>query len=37
MNNGVGDRDAMRAFVNVFLEDSPARIDILDLILPYLD
>jgi len=37
MNAGVGDRQAMRAFVEVFLEDSPARIDILDLIVPHLD
>jgi len=36
MNTGVVDRDAMRAFVDLFVEDSPARIDILDLIVPYL-
>ena len=37
MNNKVGDLEAMRAFVDVCLEDSPARIEILDLIVPYLD
>jgi len=36
MNNGVGDKQAMLAFVDSFLEDSPARIEILDLILPYI-
>ena len=36
MNAGVGDREAMRAFVEFFLEDSPTRIDILDLIVPHL-
>jgi len=34
MNAGVGDKAAMRAFVDIFLEDSPARVDILDLITP---
>lgn len=34
MNAGVGDKEAMRAFVEIFLEDSPARVDILDLIKP---
>ena len=34
MNAGIGDREAMRAFVDIFLEDSPNRIDILDLIVP---
>ena len=35
MNAGIGDREAMRTFVDIFLEDSPTRIDILDLIVPY--
>jgi CDP-ribitol ribitolphosphotransferase len=34
MNNGVANLDAMKAFVDVFLEDSPGRVDILDLITP---
>ena len=34
MEAGVGDPEAMRAFVDVFLEDSERRVDILDLITP---
>ncbi|MCL2736362.1 MAG: CDP-glycerol glycerophosphotransferase family protein [Propionibacteriaceae bacterium] len=34
MNALVGDRQAMKDFVEIFLEDSPARVDILDLINP---
>jgi len=37
MNAEVGDQQAMESFVDVFLENSPARIDILDLIVPYLN
>ena len=35
MNAGSGDREAMRTFVDTFLEDSPARIDVLNLIQPH--